>query len=369
MLLRVFVKVCQDFTKTFAIKEPLPRWCARPNIGPRGSSNPTRGVCRIGNGYVWTCCHSGQTRSDQGTLLRANALVAAAGALWPQVKKWPANAHAKLALKRYARAQCASCSALAGATSHIQLTLEDATRASIIQRSDQMLNTGQRSPAQSAAANAAMTQAKNNPILELFCEKLEDEDKSFVEVAIDLMVSAGTMRDECIFVDDKTPYGSRGKEQDSRTCGAASSQTDSTRWICNCSFRTCSSASHGSTGTSDQAADGVEATPPHISETAKLGKNFTKLASWTKGMLQLLLAYLEPRIFKGHPVDSQKTMQQLLEYSLELAVMDSDKCDRIKTDNKKVAFERMNSLYSCDKNLYNCNTKKIKFAIVIVMFN
>eukprot|EP00971_Amphidinium_carterae_P100018 1977995-Amphidinium_carterae.1 len=94
-------------------------------------------------------------------------------------------------------------------TALTQLPLEDATRADIIARSVSMLNTGPRTTAQTAAANVAMTQAKNNPIVELFCTNDNvGTDVSYLEAAITIMVNAGLMRDECVFIEEPTHFGS-----------------------------------------------------------------------------------------------------------------------------------------------------------------
>eukprot|EP00971_Amphidinium_carterae_P326771 6457769-Amphidinium_carterae.4 len=102
--------------------------------------------------------------------------------------------------------------------------------------------------------------------------------------------------------------------------------------------------------TSDMLVEGQDvagspsAEAPYINPEQKLGKNFAKLSCWTKSMLQLLLSYLEPSVFKANPLDSVKTMQQLVEFALELVVI-GDGCDKVKTDNKKQAYERLKCLY------------------------
>eukprot|EP00971_Amphidinium_carterae_P351574 6492170-Amphidinium_carterae.1 len=103
--------------------------------------------------------------------------------------------------------------------------------------------------------------------------------------------------------------------------------------------------------TSDMLSDGrggaggdAVQEPPYINPEQKLGKNFAKLSSWTKSMLQLLLSYLEPGVFRANPLDSQRLMQQLVEFGLELQVI-GDGCDKVKAENKKQVYERLKCLY------------------------
>lgn len=84
-----------------------------------------------------------------------------------------------------------------------------------------------------------------------------------------------------------------------------------------------------------------------IPSSAELSGKMMKLTNWKKQLIVELLAYVEPKKFSLalRKVDSVNLARQLFCMGFGVEAFDPSKSDRITTRNKKLAFDRLRSLY------------------------
>ena len=97
-----------------------------------------------------------------------------------------------------------------------------------------------------------------------------------------------------------------------------------------------------------------------IPEGVSLGRSGKKYVNWSKKMLQEMLHFAEPSVFRlaACKVDSVQLLRQLLEFGMGVRCLDKTTSDVCQVNDKKVTFEALKALYVTRGNRFKGLTIK-----------
>eukprot|EP00971_Amphidinium_carterae_P106713 2113762-Amphidinium_carterae.1 len=140
---------------------------------------------------------------------KVSAFVQATGMLWQQIKSKVAGMTPNTLINALPEVAIllAVISPDRPLTALVQLPLSNEARESVQDRADAMLNQTTKTAAQNNAAEVAKREAAKNPIKELYCTAVADDQPSFLQVAVNLLDEQDMFTEKIVVIDGPCSLG------------------------------------------------------------------------------------------------------------------------------------------------------------------